>query len=123
MSQLGREKVCPFPTHNIPQAHRIIKTVRGLGMLNKERLIGTTAILCLNLALMLMLSGQIVNADAPLSVYSVPVSVPPGTGWTQVFDDEFDGNALDASKWNTCFHWAIENNFSYCRGGNDELQW
>ncbi|MEP6985967.1 MAG: glycoside hydrolase family 16 protein, partial [Chloroflexota bacterium] len=63
-----------------------------------------------------MLSGQIVQA-------AVQVSGPQGSGWTMIFDDEFDGSTLDTSKWNTCFHWATDYNFNYCRAGNDELQW
>ena len=60
-------------------------------MMNKQRLFGTMAILSLNLAFTLMLSVQMVNADASLRVYNASVSGPPGTGWTQVFDDEFEG--------------------------------
>ncbi|MBI1279889.1 MAG: family 16 glycosylhydrolase [Anaerolineaceae bacterium] len=54
---------------------------------------------------------------------NMPVLGPPGTGWTMVFNDEFDGGALDASKWNTCYQWALDYGFNYCRAGNDELQW
>ncbi len=54
---------------------------------------------------------------------NMPVLEPPGTAWTMVFNDEFDGSALDASKWSTCYHWALDYGFTYCRAGNDELQW
>ncbi len=39
------------------------------------------------LAIAVLVSGRAVNA------------APPGNGWTQVWSDEFDGTALDGSKW------------------------
>ncbi len=37
-------------------------------------------------------------------VFAIPVLAdPPGSGWTLVFADEFNGTAVDTSKWNTCF--------------------
>src|SRR4051812_15269468 len=91
--------------------------------MEKPNSLRTTAIPGLMLTLTLLLSGQSVNTSASQIASSPPASPPPGTGWTQIFDDEFDASALDTSKWNTCFHWATENNFNYCHAGNDELQW
>lgn len=42
---------------------------------------------------------------------------PPGTGWVQVFSDDFNGTALDPNKWNTCYHWSCT------IAANNELQW
>src|SRR6476620_3954330 len=84
--------------------------------MNKLRLPQSTVFLGLILGLTVMLSSQMVEA-------AVQVSGPQGSGWKMIFNDEFDGNALDTSKWNTCFHWATDYNFNYCHAGNDELQW
>jgi beta-glucanase (GH16 family) len=43
---------------------------------------------------------------------------PPGD-WTKVFSDEFDGSALDSSKWITCYPWAPDG----CSIGYDEAEW
>jgi len=51
---------------------------------------------------------------------------PPSTGpaaggrWRLVFEDDFSGSALDASRWVTCYDW----NLSGCtNAGNRESQW
>ena len=92
-------------------------------MMNKLYWLRTTTIPGMMLILTLLLSGQSMNASAAQTGSKAQVLAPLGTGWTMVFNDEFEGSALDASKWNTCFHWATENNFNYCHAGNDELQW
>ncbi len=67
-------------------------------------------------------TGNFVPTATPIPT-NMPVLGPPGTGWTMVFNDEFDGTTLDASKWSTCYQWALDYGFTYCRAGNDELQW
>lgn len=42
---------------------------------------------------------------------------PPAnmSGWTMVFNDEFDGNSLDKSKWNPTYNWGhTHNHRAYC---------
>ncbi len=68
-------------------------------------------------------TSTLVPSTLTLAATSVPISGPPGTGWTMVFNDEFEGTTLDASKWSTCYQWALDYGFTYCRAGNDELQW
>jgi hypothetical protein len=38
-----------------------------------------------------------------------------------VFSDEFNGNKLDAAKWNTCYPWVEDGGCT--NGGNHELEW
>jgi beta-glucanase (GH16 family) len=35
-----------------------------------------------------------------------PKPSPPATGWQMVFDDDFNGSALDERKWTTAFPWG-----------------
>ncbi|HEX9016721.1 MAG TPA: glycoside hydrolase family 16 protein [Chloroflexota bacterium] len=45
----------------------------------------------------------------------------PGS-WSLAFDDEFNGNTLDRSKWSTCYSWF--NAATGCtNAGNNELEW
>ncbi len=46
---------------------------------------------------------------------------PPGAGWALVFEDDFDGTALDTSKWRTCYAWASDEGCT--NSSNEELQW
>lgn len=42
------------------------------------------------------------------------------SGWTMVFNDEFDGASLDTGKWLTCYPYGTS---AGCDHGNGELQW
>lgn len=42
--------------------------------------------------------------------------------WQQVFGDDFDGIALDPTKWNTCYWWMSPGG-GCTNTGNGELQW
>lgn len=61
----------------------------------------------------------VIGAAVLLSSASVRAD-PPGTGWTQVFSDDFNGTTLDTNKWNTC-HWWGPNGCTI--SGNKELEW
>ena len=55
-------------------------------------------------ALALLFSGSL-YADPPANM----------SGWTMVFNDEFDGNSLDKSKWNPTYNWGhTHNHRAYC---------
>ncbi len=70
-------------------------------MMNKKRVVVTTAILCVMLTLMLLLSGQMVNAAAPLAIYDDSLSF----GW-------------DNWSWDTTFNFAAS---SPIHGGSKSL--
>ena len=54
--------------------------------------------------LALLFSGSL-YADPPANM----------SGWTMVFNDEFDGNSLDKSKWNPTYNWGhTHNHRAYC---------
>lgn len=63
---------------------------------------------------------------APLACLLMALSCLPSVhaqsapGWTLTFHDEFDGSALDTSKWNTTYMWGGEG--ARTLPGNDELQ-
>lgn len=47
----------------------------------------------------------------------VAMAEPPAnmSGWSMVFNDEFEGNALDKSKWNPTYNWGhTHNHRAYC---------
>ncbi|MCQ2192361.1 MAG: family 16 glycosylhydrolase [Paludibacteraceae bacterium] len=49
--------------------------------------------------------------------YAFTVAAPPSSlnGWNMVFNDEFDGNQLDKSKWNPTYNWGhTHNHRAYC---------
>ncbi|MGK7312819.1 MAG: glycoside hydrolase family 16 protein [Candidatus Longimicrobiales bacterium M2_2A_002] len=50
-----------------------------------------------------------------------PDDTEPPTGWTLVWSDEFDGNALDATKWSVQTGDGCD--IDLCGWGNNELQW
>jgi beta-glucanase (GH16 family) len=54
----------------------------------------------------------------------VPPPTPVGqqSGWSLIFRDEFEGTALDTSKWTTCYWWDW-NNQGCTNSGNNELEW
>ncbi|MGW6416183.1 glycoside hydrolase family 16 protein [Streptomyces sp. NPDC055055] len=60
-------------------------------------------------------SGE--GAATPLPAASEPVPLGP---WRLVLDEEFDGTALDTSRWATCYDW---NRDGCTNSGNNELQW
>lgn len=72
-------------------------------------------------------SAAATNGNAPLGVNSSvaqQTSGPPGSGWSLVFSDEFNGTSLDTSKWHTCYWWATDWNQTGCSNeGNGELEW
>jgi beta-glucanase (GH16 family) len=45
---------------------------------------------------------------------------PPRAGMEMVFHDEFDGDTLDTSKWNTCYPW---DDHGCTSSANRELEW
>ncbi|MCU1352918.1 MAG: hypothetical protein JWM05_2127 [Acidimicrobiales bacterium] len=51
----------------------------------------------------------------------LPVSPPTTAGPAPAFHDGFDGVALDASRWGTCYWWATEGGCSIVT--NDEAEW
>lgn len=48
---------------------------------------------------------------------------PPGSsaGWQLIFNDDFQGTALDGSKWVPCYWWATSGGCT--NSGNHELEW
>jgi beta-glucanase (GH16 family) len=48
---------------------------------------------------------------------------PPArtAGWRLIFNDEFDGVALDAGKWSTCYWWSEDGGCTIA--SNNEMQW
>lgn len=56
-----------------------------------------------------------------LEIQPIARDLPVRTGWRLVFQDEFDGPALDLSKWNTCYWWAVPSGCT--NSGNRELEW
>jgi beta-glucanase (GH16 family) len=64
---------------------------------------------------MATISGfQRIWAIALLSAITALADPPPGFHWTQTFDDEFTGTALDTTKWHPHDH--------FCGTRNDEVQ-
>jgi beta-glucanase (GH16 family) len=77
-----------------------------------------SVLLLLLSALMMTCSGKRTQTSA--SPDSVPQPVGQSGHWQLLFQDEFDGEALDTSKWATCYWWGIEG----CTiSSNDELEW
>ncbi|MGH9187058.1 MAG: glycoside hydrolase family 16 protein [Acidimicrobiales bacterium] len=63
----------------------------------------------------------VAGACALARVGSVEPDLPPGgTGWRLAFTDDFDGVALDGSKWTTCYWWA---DGGCTNGSSGEVQW
>ena len=50
-----------------------------------------------------------------------PTAGPPRAGMTLIFSDEFEGDQLDSSKWQTCYPWMVGDGCT--NGGNHELEW
>jgi beta-glucanase (GH16 family) len=48
-------------------------------------------------------------------------SLPDPSHWKLVFSDEFSGDKLDTTKWNTCYPWVEEGGCT--NSGNHELEW
>ena len=53
------------------------------------------------------------TTPTPTSATSTPTGAT--TGWHEVFRDDFQGNQLNTSNWNTCYDWG-------CQGGNGEAE-
>jgi beta-glucanase (GH16 family) len=69
-----------------------------------------------NLFLVLIMV-QACNSTQPQTAISLP-----GKGkWQLIFQDEFDHQNLDQTKWNTCYPW-VENG-GCTNSGNSELEW
>jgi beta-glucanase (GH16 family) len=46
-----------------------------------------------------------------------------GYSWSMVFDDEFNSDTLDNSKWVTCYDWYSKQYDGCSNNGNHELEW
>jgi beta-glucanase (GH16 family) len=51
---------------------------------------------------------------------AAPPAPPSGHVWQQTFGDEFNGVALDPTKWTSCYWWV---NGGCTNSGNNELEW
>ena len=63
------------------------------------------------------MKSNISAALAAFSLFTVSYAAPPesSAGWTMVFNDEFEGNSLDKSKWNPTYNWGhTHNHRAYC---------
>lgn len=69
----------------------------------------------INLLSLVLLSACSGSKPAPLP------SLPDPSGWILVFHDEFNGEKLDTTRWNTCYPWAEGGGCT--NGGNNELEW
>lgn len=61
--------------------------------------------------------GYLMALSAVLGTTGELCANPPAnmSGWTMVFNDEFEGNALDKSKWNPTYNWGhTHNHRAYC---------
>jgi beta-glucanase (GH16 family) len=56
-------------------------------------------------------------APAPVVPSPTRTATPPPGSWSLAFDDEFDGSALDTTKWDTRYPWGDQSN-----GANHEQQ-
>ncbi|HEX6712682.1 MAG TPA: family 16 glycosylhydrolase [Thermoleophilaceae bacterium] len=59
---------------------------------------------------------------APAAVAAPPALTDPTQVWHQTFGDEFDGVALDPTRWTTCYWW-IAGDGGCTNSGNGELEW
>ncbi len=60
---------------------------------------------------------KIIAALSAFSLFTAAYAAPPtsSAGWTMVFNDEFEGNSLDKSKWNPTYNWGhTHNHQAYC---------
>ncbi len=60
--------------------------------------------LCVLRLSLFMLSLLATNFFTACQVFAKPSQLPPGTNWQLVFNDEFDGEALDTTRWITCLN-------------------
>jgi beta-glucanase (GH16 family) len=67
---------------------------------------------------------KVLQSFAAMTILFSPTAAladPPGSGWKQVFSDDFNGSSLDTSKWSPCFYWADSSGCT--NGGAGDLQW
>ena len=82
--------------------------------------------LILRLFVILFLTGCQTRVPAPdpdvipVTLPVVPTPIGQSGEWDLLFSDEFNGTALDPSKWTTCYWW---NNGGCTIGSNNELEW
>ncbi|MFC1407992.1 family 16 glycosylhydrolase [Streptacidiphilus sp. N1-12] len=57
------------------------------------------------------------SAASALALASAPAAPGP---WHTVFQDDFNGTALDSTAWTTCYDWNLR---GCTNGGNHELEW
>ncbi|HUC90116.1 MAG TPA: glycoside hydrolase family 16 protein [Patescibacteria group bacterium] len=50
-------------------------------------------------------------------------AAPAGYRWKISMDEEFNGNALDTSRWTTCYDWYDKTYQGCTNPGNDEQEW
>lgn len=62
------------------------------------------------------MKSNISAALTAFSLFTAAYAAPPSSsGWTMVFNDEFEGNSLDKSKWNPTYNWGhTHNHQAYC---------
>lgn len=66
-------------------------------------------------------SGSIEGLHQNVSYGPPPVN--DSTKWVKVFSDDFNGNALDTTKWVTCYDWRPVGASGCTNGGNNEQEW
>ena len=94
--------------------------MRGLVLLAAIGLCGLAA--CTSVMETPMPTAAVLTATPLSTPTALPYAGgPPGAGWALVFEDDFDGTALDAGKWRTCYAWASDEGCT--NSSNEELQW
>lgn len=64
---------------------------------------------------------QTFSAIAVLFAPMSALAEPPGDGWQLKFNDDFNGDSLDSSKWSPCYWWADSKGCT--NGSAGDLQW
>jgi len=69
---------------------------------------------------------KVLQCFSVMAVLFSPATVlanPPGSGWVEVFSEDFNGTTLDTNKWNTCYWWKDWKADGCTNGGAKEVQW
>lgn len=64
---------------------------------------------------------QTSSAMAILFTSAIALASPPGDGWQLKFNDDFNSDSLDSSKWSPCYWWADSKGCT--NGSAGDLQW
>ena len=84
----------------------------------KRRYLGVACVVLAVIALVL------VGLNARHSSSNAALPIPPHQKqWKLVFEDNFDGEHLDTSKWVTCYDWYDKTHDGCSNNGNNEEEW